>query len=117
MHEVLAVGSAYFDSSDLKTAILRDAGLDVPDSPGARILVEQPVEADDGRAITRERVVHVPEERQRIVNVVERGRRLEDVAERNLLGEQPGRLDDERQRVDRLTHRQVPAGEEDHPVP
>src|SRR5882757_10318415 len=116
MHEVLAVGSAYFDSADLKPALLRDAGLDLTESPGARILVEQPVQADDGRAIARERVVHVPKERQRIVNVVERGRRLEDVAKRNLLCEKPGRLDDERERVDRLTHREVPAREEDHPV-
>ena len=87
MHEVLAVGGAYFDAVDLQPALLRDGGLDLSESPGARILVEQPVQADDGRALARERVVHVPEERQRVVNVVECGRRLEDVAERNLLGE------------------------------
>ena len=47
---------------------------------------------------------------------VECGRRLEDIAERYLTGEQPRRLNDERERVDRLTHRQVPAGEQHHAV-
>ena len=36
LHEVLTVGSAYFDSVDLKTALLRDAGLDVAGSALAR---------------------------------------------------------------------------------
>jgi len=43
MHEVLAVGSAYFDTVDLQPALLRDGGLDLSESAGTRILVEQPV--------------------------------------------------------------------------
>src|SRR5258708_12816924 len=115
MHEVLTVGRAYLYTVDLQPALLRDARLDLGESAGTRILIDQPVQADDGRAIARERVVHVPKERQRIVNVVERGRRLEDVAKRNLLCEKPARLDDERERLDRLTHRAIPSSQENHP--
>ena len=83
---------------------------------GDRVLVDQSVQADDRRPIARERVVRVPEERQRVMDRVECGRRLEDIAERYLTREQPWRLNDERQRVDRLAHGQVPAGEQHHPV-
>ena len=64
--EPSALGSAVNDGSSLACFVGGD----------------QPVEADDGRAIAGERVVDVSEERQRVVQPVQNAlRRLSDVAD------------------------------------
>ncbi len=114
--EVLAVGCANSDTVDLERALLGRSRCHLGEPAGNRVLVDQSVQPDDRRPIARERVVRIPEERQRVMDRVKCGRRLEDIAKRYLTREQPWRLNDERERIDRLTHGQVPAGEQHHPV-
>ena len=116
VHQVLAVGGAHFDAVDFQRAVRRGGGLHRGERAGTRILLPQPVQANDRRPIACELVVGIAKERQRVVDLTERGGRLHDVAERNLSGEKPWRLNEIGQRVDHLAHGQVPTDEHHHSV-
>ena len=79
--ELRTVGSPYLDTVDVQRAVGRAGRLHLAERAGARVFLDQPVEADHRRAIACELVVGLPKERQRVVDCGEGGRRLDDVAE------------------------------------
>ncbi len=115
-NEIRAVGGSHLDAGHRQRPVDGARCGDLAEGAGTGVLLDQAVEPDHRRAVTRELVVGLPEERQRVVDGDERGRRLDHVAEGDPAREQPRRLNHIRQRVDRLAHGQIPAGETHHPA-